>query len=175
MSDKSGRARTWTKLIRGKFSALRCWLSRKLQALVDWVVPGHSHVRQSNAVREMLFSDREELETLVFFLEGRLRDVELRLDALQSPRTRETLPLNTHERVEALVTTIAILTKSVVQLSLQVNHLYDELGMDPNDPLEDIFFSFSGDQNEEDNEDEDGMLRGPGKGGEGGGLGGMIN
>lgn len=178
MSDRSGSGRAWSKRILGRLGSLRCWLGLKLQALVDWMAPGaRVRDRRDDPAWETFSSDREELETLIFFLEGRLRDAELRLDALQSPGVRETLPLNTAERVEALVTTVAILTKSVVQLSLQVQHLYDELGMDPNDPLEDIFFSFGAGQDGEDDEgeEEDGKRSGPGEGGFGGGLGGMIN
>lgn len=174
MSDRSGLGRAWLKRVRSRLGSLRCWLGLKLQALVDWMAPrARGCDRRDDPAWETLSSDREELETLIFFLEGRLRDAELRLDTLQSPGVREALPLNTAERVEALVTTVAILTKSVVQLSLQMQHLYDELGMDPNDPLEDIFFSsFAGDEGDEGDEGADG---GPGEGGFGGGLGGMIN
>jgi hypothetical protein len=152
--------------LRRALSSLRSWLRRRLEALVGWVSSGT--LTPAGPASKGLKG--EDLQELAFFLEGRIRDAELRLDALQGTTGRTSLTPNTHERVEALVTTVAVLTKSVVQLSLQVQHLYDELGMDPNDPLEDIFFSsFSGDEGDDDTDE------GPDEGGFGGGLGGMIN
>ncbi len=159
MSEKTTTA-SGRRGLRGLLTALRAWLDRKLLLLF----------RRPSPRRRTDVLDRSDLEGLVFFLEGRVQDLELRLDGMQAGRGVG--GTDTSERVEALVTTVAVLTKSVVQLSLQAQHLYDELGMDPNDPLEDIFFS-AGDGLDDDEDEPTGG--GSSSGGFGGGLGGMIN
>jgi len=164
MSEKT----TTTSVGRGLlqlFKFLGDWIGKRVRALAAAI----DRLDQKDRSRSDVL-DRSDLEGLVFFLEGRVQDLELRLDGMQAGRGVG--GTDTSERVEALVTTVAVLTKSVVQLSLQAQHLYDELGMDPNDPLEDIFFSAGEGLDDEEDEPTGG---GSSSGGFGGGLGGMIN
>jgi len=162
MSEKT-TATSGRRGLRGLLAALRDWLDRKL--LSRFRRPG------AQAQADVLDREGEDLVDFIFFLEGRVQDLESRLGG--APLRRGPTGADTSERVEALVTTVAVLTKSVVQLSLQVQHLYDELGMDPNDPLEDIFFSAG--EGLGDGEDDEPTGSGSSSGGFGGGLGGMIN
>lgn len=94
-------------------------------------------------------------------LEKRLKEVEAGLNKISIIAAKSEIGVN------SVMPALSILAKSLSHLSMQIQALYEALGISPEEALEDMMNKKDGDQS---HDPED-----PGFPGAGGGMGGMIN